>query len=207
MTIDTAKVIVSRRGPNSEIFDQVDRKSDHQYNWYPVLSMHSENLQGKNMYIRQDAFITSNDQIVETHDTNEGGRRLRFCEQYNYDYSCDESILPSDKLYLELDNKIEEIIKNTSDIKKSIDKFCHQLSDSCGGTWLSILYGSYASGNEKPGSDIDVMFSCDNNSYLLHKEALVPKITHFYHYCMIKSVPMLTMKYQQNLNILLVQKK
>lgn len=141
--------------------------------------MHSENLQGKNFYIRQDAFITSNNQIVETNGTNEEGRRLRFCQQYNYDYPCDGSIRPSDELYLKLDNKIEDIVKNNSDINKSIEQFCHQLSESFGGTWLSILYGSYASGNEKPGSDIDVMFSCDNNSYLLHKEALVPKITYF----------------------------
>lgn len=179
LTIDTSKVIVSRRGPNSEIFDQVDRKNGHKYNWYPVLSMHGENLQGKNFYIRQDAFITSNNQIIETNGTNEEGRRLRFCQQYNHDYPCDGSIRPSDELYLKLDNKIEDIVKNNSDINKSIEQFCHQLSESFGGTWLSILYGSYASGNEKPGSDIDVMFSCDNNSYLLHKEALVPKITYF----------------------------
>lgn len=60
-----------------------------------------------------------------------------------------------------------------------IDGFRKHLFDSVNGNSISILYGSYASKNQKPGSDIDLMFSCDSITFDLYKKYLFPVIKIF----------------------------
>lgn len=56
ITIDSAKVINSRRGPNQERFNAKDKTGPQHYTWYKVISIDGVRA-SKNQYIRKDVFV------------------------------------------------------------------------------------------------------------------------------------------------------
>ena len=185
LTIDESKVVISRRGPNQEVFDQIDSRKPSMYNWYPVVTI-NDKLVSEDWYVREDAFVNEQGlHVVAEPATEQDDKRGRPQARQLFDFPQPPALIGKKLESKEVDNFVSKLGSGTQpiDVKEEIKKFTNILAGTYGGTWMSILYGSYASGNqrvstdEQPGSDIDVMFSCDNQSHALYREELIPKIT------------------------------
>ncbi|GLT16947.1 hypothetical protein GCM10007938_07240 [Vibrio zhanjiangensis] len=185
LTIDVSRAVTSRRGPNQEIFDQIDLRSPPMYNWYPVEKINGEAV-SENWFVREDAFVNDKDgRVMAETPQLQAGKRGRPQARQPFDFPEPPKLVGKRLDAKYIDDYITKLDLGTEpiDVKEEIKKFTNLLSGVYGGSWMSILYGSYASGNQRastdqqPGSDIDVMFSCDNQSYAAHREELIPKIT------------------------------
>ena len=56
LTIDVSTAVTSRRGPNQEVFEQIDLRKSPMYNWYPVKTINDEPSK-ESWYVREDAFV------------------------------------------------------------------------------------------------------------------------------------------------------
>lgn len=186
LVIDTSHALLSRRGPNQEVFDQVDLKGEPTHLWYPVLELNEESLQGLDFYIREDAFLTDNLEKVKCSETvrTPDFRKKRRQFEPHYDFPIKHTHQErSSSAIKKLKADVQAIAKRndgpTPDVKGLIAEFCHTLSKHLGGTFMSCLYGSYATGSQKAGSDVDVLFSCDNTTFGLYRDDVLPIITDF----------------------------
>ncbi|MDE1460837.1 nucleotidyltransferase domain-containing protein [Spartinivicinus poritis] len=185
LIIDTAVALHSRRGPNHELYDQVDKKSQPDYLWFKVLTLNKDEVASKELFVREHTFLTQDQEIVDSPSVKKSDDyRLRGMKQETYDYPCTLAHLEHAPEALQtIKNTIAEIkardTGETPDVKGLIQEFREALSTHLGGTFISCLYGSYATGSQKKGSDIDVMFSCDNQTYKVYRNALVPILTDF----------------------------
>ena len=189
LTIDVSTAVTSRRGPNQEVFEQIDLRKSPMYNWYPVKTINDEPSK-ESWYVREDAFVNEGRErigVVDDPAYDNPDKRGRPLASESFDFPESPALIGRKLDPIEIDKFITNLDSGTYpiEVKEEIAKFTNLLAGTYGGTWMSILYGSYASGNQrsttdnKPGSDIDVMFSCDNQSYTNHRESLIPKITEF----------------------------
>ncbi|QBC44769.1 nucleotidyltransferase domain-containing protein [Iodobacter fluviatilis] len=183
LLIDTANTVHSRRGPNHDIYDQVDKRSRPDYIWFHVLELNGNDITESDLYVRQETFITDDHEVLNASNielSNE--HRFYPLKVDKYDYP---TLLTHQKCAPGALKTIKDIItavevrEENINVKYEIEKFCSELSTHLGGTFVSFLYGSYATGSQKEGSDIDVMFSCDNQTYIVYQDKLVPLLTDF----------------------------
>lgn len=185
LIIDTATAVHSRRGPNHEIYDQVDFKSPVDYLWFKALQLNGEDVSADNLYVREHTFLTQDQETINCSTVEKSGNyRFRGPKVADYDYPCTLAHLePAPEALQAIKNTIAEIKAQDSgekpNVKGLINEFREALSTHLGGTFISCLYGSYATGSQKQGSDIDVMFSCDNQTYRVYRNELVPLLTDF----------------------------
>ncbi|WDF65958.1 eCIS core domain-containing protein [Flavobacterium sp. KACC 22763] len=201
ITIDSDIKYRSRRGPNHELYEHVDKKSEHIYRWFRVLSIRGQNVANQNLYIRDETFETiAKGTTVSTKPAKiSDSHRLRDMNPQTFDYDMKGSRKrnPSKiEIVREQTNKIIEDatrmkheqadhFKEGLAVTENIALFTNMVGRVLGGTFISIIYGSYATGNqrkatnEKPGSDIDAMFSCDNQTYVNYRNDLLPIISSF----------------------------
>ena len=185
LVIDTAVAIHSRRGPNHELYDQVDLRNKENYLWFKVLNLNIKDYSEKNFYIRECTFLTESQEIVNCPLVEKSSDyRHRGYKAKDYNYPCQLAHLkPAPTALKEIRVIIENIrVRNVDEsinIKGLINEFRESLSTHLKGTFISFLYGSYATGSQKKKSDIDVMFSCDNQTYQVYRNELVPLITSF----------------------------
>ncbi|MGB3466350.1 MAG: DUF4157 domain-containing protein [Cyclobacteriaceae bacterium] len=197
ITIDNEDKYRSRRGPNQELYEHVDRKSEHLYRWFKVLKLDTRNVSGKNLYLRDETFVPIDRQEkVSTRPAKiDASHRLRDMNPQTYDYeatssggrkpSIAESFVPiADHVLEEARQILKEHDEGTA-VQSAVKLFSEEIGKLTKGTFIGIIYGSYATGNqrkateEKPGSDIDAMFSCDNHTYVNYRSDLIPAISYF----------------------------
>ncbi|WP_340066156.1 DUF4157 domain-containing protein [Ascidiimonas aurantiaca] len=199
VTIDNENKYRSRRGPNQELYEHVDRKSEHNYRWFHVLAIGSQNVSHKNLFLRDETFVpVKDDEVVSTTPAKiSNSHRLRDMNPQSFDFEGPQPHQKRNEEAVEsLRSLTEKIIKDAREslaqsgnegavVREAIKEFAKMAGNTLGGTFISILYGSYATGSqrkatpEKPGSDIDAMFSCDNTTYTLYRSDLVPLISFF----------------------------
>ncbi|WP_080432460.1 nucleotidyltransferase domain-containing protein [Burkholderia ubonensis] len=185
LEIDTAKAIYSRRGPNQEIYDQIDKRNEPEYLWFKILKLNGNPVDDRSLYIRENTFFTEDGKVLSGDGVvRSDNYRWRSAPIERYDYPIIQSshTKPCPAALKGTEATIDKIAEQSGeqvDIKQAIHSFCQTLHTQLGGSFVSILYGSYATGSQKKGSDIDVMFSCDNQTYQTYRKDLQPLLERF----------------------------
>jgi predicted nucleotidyltransferase len=183
--INTKKSIMSRRGPNQELYDQMDQRSKHQYQWFEVLSVNNIALIDDTYFIREDTFVTDEGKSIQDLSmTHASDYRLRRAMIPVYDFPFVSRHQQYSRnaiacLKWEMVNLKNNHLDPCLDIKGFINTFRSLLCSHLGGTFASCLYGSYATESQRPGSDIDILFACDNQTYRLYHRELLPILKDF----------------------------
>ncbi len=83
LVVETNDIIISRRGPNQELFRKHDEFDEQKYEWYRVVSLDKKEIEEPGLYIRKDTFNYSkaldleDQEFVEQARTRGSHKRVR----------------------------------------------------------------------------------------------------------------------------------